>query len=122
MLYRDQAGQAVLVSDALFRNIDGSWKAMKRGRGVQMERLAEAIFDPDEIWVDWGEDQDGKLRLVRRYLRWDPGLAAFSVFEWSPAGWSGLTAFDPRRGKSNKPRRSYLENHRRGALLYRRGE
>ena len=33
VLYRDQAGQAVLVSDALFRNMDGSWKAMKRRPG-----------------------------------------------------------------------------------------
>ena len=122
VLYRDQAGHAVLVSDALFRNMDGSWKAMKRGRGVQMERLAEAIFDPDEIWVDWGEDQDGKLRLVRRYLRWDPQLAAFSLFEWSHAGWSGLTAFDPQAGSRHKPSRTYLEKHRRGALIYRRGE
>ena len=64
-----------------------------------MERLAEAIFDPDEIWVDWREDQNGNLRLVRRYLRWDPQLAAFSLFEWSHAGWSGLTAFDPQAGR-----------------------
>lgn len=122
VMYRDQAGQAVLISDALFRNMDGQWKAMKRGRAVQMERLAEAIFDPDEIWVDWGAARDGARRLVRRYIRWDPELAAFGIFEWSPRGWSGLTSFDPRRGRSNKPRRGYLENHRRGALIYRRGE
>ena len=122
VLYRDRAGQAVLVSDALFRTMDGSWKAMKRGRAVQMERLAEAIFDPDEIWVDWSEDQDGNLRLVRRYLRWDPQLAGFGVFEWSQAGWSGLTAFDPQAGSRHKPSRTYLEKHRRGALIYRRGE
>lgn len=122
VMYRDQAGQAVLISDELFRNMDGAWKAMKRGRAVQMERLAEAIFDPDEIWVDWGEDQDGTRRLVRRYIRWDPELAAFSLFEWSSRGWSGLTSFDPRAGSRRKPARGYLENQRRGALIYRRGE
>jgi hypothetical protein len=122
VMYRDQAGQAVLISDALFRNMDGAWKAMKRGRAVQIERLAEAIFDPDEIWVDWGEDQDGMRRLVRRYLRWDPELAAFSLFEWGRIGWSGLTSFDPRAGSRRKPARGYLENQRRGALIYRRGE
>ncbi len=120
VMYRDQAGQAVLVSDALFRKADGSWKALKRGREVQLERLAEAIFDPDEIWVDWGELPNGNRRLVRRYLRWDPELAAFSLFEWSLKGWSGVTSFDPKT-RSGRARLSYLEKSRRGALLYRRG-
>ncbi len=122
VLYRDQAGQAVVVSEALFQNADGQWKALKRGRAIQMERLAEAIFDPDEIWVDWGETRDGTRRLVRRYLRWDPELAVFSLFEWSIKGWSGVTAFDPWKGKANKPSIGYLENNRRAALIYCRGE
>jgi hypothetical protein len=120
VMHRDHAGQAVLISDELFRHIGGGWKIMKQGRAVQVERLAESIFDPDEIWVDWGEDQNGALRLVRRYVRWDPELAAFTMFEWGTRGWSGVTSFDPRAGKGQKPRRSYLENHRRGALLFRR--
>jgi hypothetical protein len=94
---------------------------MKRGRAVQIERLAEAVFDPDEIWVDWSEAPDGTRRLVRRYIRWDPAFAAFTMFEWTMRGWSGLTSFDPRAGKQQKPSRSYLEKQRRGALLYRRG-
>ena len=93
VMYRDQAGQAVLISDALFKNINGDWKAMKRGREVQMERLAESIFDPDEIWVDWGEGQDGIRRLVRRYMRWDPELAAFSIFEWGARRLVGCDLF-----------------------------
>lgn len=120
VMYRDHAGHAVLISESLFKNMDGAWKALKRDRAIHFERLAEAIFDPDEIWVDWGETQDGTLRLVRRYLRWDPELAAFGLFEWSEKGWSGVTIFDPRRGKANKPRRSYLESNRRGALIFRR--
>lgn len=122
VMHRDQAGHAIVISDALFRNADGQWKAQKRGRAVQMERLAEAIFDPDEIWVDWSEGPDGTRRLVRRYLRWDPELAAFTLFEWARIGWSGVTSFDPRAGKRQKPTRTYLENQRRGALIYRRGE
>jgi hypothetical protein len=121
VMHRDQAGQAILVSDGLFRNMDGKWKAMKRGRAVQIERLAEAVFDPDEIWVDWSDAPDGTRRLVRRYIRWDPTLAAFTMFEWTMRGWSGLTSFDPRAGKQQKPSRTYLEKQRRGALLYRRG-
>lgn len=120
VMYRDKAGQAVLISDQLFQNMDGNWKSMKRGRELQLERLAEAIFDPDEIWVDWGAGPDGTRRLVRKYLRWNPALSAFSMFEWSARGWSGLTSFDPRSGRQGKPSRGYLEKSRRGALIYRR--
>jgi hypothetical protein len=122
VMHRDPAGQAVLISDDLFRNADGQWKALKRGRGPQMERLAEALFDPDEIWVDWAMAPDGTLRLARNYIRWDPDLAAFTIFQWTMRGWSGLTSFDPRAGKLQKPSRTYLEKQRRGALMYRRGE
>lgn len=120
VVHRDKSGHAIVVSDQLFQTASGAWKALKRGREIQMERLAEAIFDPDEIWVDWAEAPGGGHRLTRRYLRWDPELAAFVMFEWSGIGWSGVTAFDPRKGKANKPRLSYLENNRRGALIYRR--
>lgn len=121
-MYRDAAGQAIVISDALFRNMDGQWKAMKRGRAVQLERLAEAIFDPDEIWVDWSEEPDGTRRLLRHYLRWDPEIAGLSLFSWSVRGWSGVTSFNPTTGKRLAPNRQYLEKHRRGALLYRREE
>lgn len=121
-MFRDRAGHAVVISDQLFRNAAGEWKAMKRDRAVQVERFAEALFDPDEIWVDWGVDSQGRYRLVRRYLRWDPALAAFALFEWSGSGWTGLTLFDPRKGRANRPRLEYLERARRGALLFRRGE
>lgn len=120
VLFRDRSGQAVVISDALFRNADGSWKATKRARQIQMERLAEAVIDPDEIWVDWEVERDGGLRLVRRYLRWDPDLAGFSSFIWSHAGWTGLTVFDPRAGKRQKPSQTYLEKARRGVLIWRR--
>ncbi|WP_420011779.1 PBECR2 nuclease fold domain-containing protein [Tateyamaria sp.] len=59
---------------------------------------------------------------MRRYFRWDPELAAFSLFEWGFRGWSGLTSYDPRAGSRRKPSRTYLEKQRRGALIYRRGE
>ena len=121
VMHRDKAGQAILISDDLFRNADGRWKITKFGRAEQAERLAEAIFDPDEIWVDWEiHPTTGDAVIVRRYLRWDPDLSAFSVFEWSRRGWYGRTAFPPARGKRNKPDQKYLEARRRGALLYRR--
>ncbi|WP_299773170.1 DUF935 family protein [uncultured Tateyamaria sp.] len=122
VVHRDKAGQAVVISEQLFRNADGAWKALKRSRAVQMERLAETVFDPDEIWVDWETERSGYVRLVRRYLRWEPDLAGISSFIWSSSGWHGLTSFDPRAGKRLKPSRTYLEKNRRGALIYRRQE
>ena len=120
-MYRDKAGHAIVISDQLFRDGAGRWKVKKLGRHLQIERLAEAIFDPDEIWVDWVNHGDGIARLTRRFLRWDPQAAVYSSFEWTSVGWSGKTAFDPRT-KKGAPRLSYLEDHRRGALLFRRGK
>lgn len=118
--FRDKAGHAILISDALLKNADGEWKVMKQARAVQMESLAEAIFDPDEIWVDWEDMRNGERRMVRRYLRWDPALAAHAVFTWASVGWHGVTIFNPTRGKQAKPRRQGLERERRGALIFRR--
>lgn len=119
--FRDRSGQLLPISDDLVRNGSGRLKANKHGRGPMMEMLAEAIFDPDEIWVDWQADTEGgSPRLVRRYLRWDPNLSAFSVFEWRGLGWTGKTTMPASRGRRNLPDMNYLEVRRRGALLYRR--
>lgn len=120
VLHRDQAGQAIVISDQLFRNADGAWKVLKFGRAVDVERLAEAIFDPDEIWVDWVVMPDGTRRLVRRYLRWDPETSAYSAFNWNAKAWFGATSFTPTKGRRKKPDVKYLERHRRGALIFRR--
>ncbi|WP_282093049.1 phage portal protein family protein [Epibacterium ulvae] len=121
VVHRDQAGHALLISDALFKNADGRWKVTKFGREVDIERLAEAIFDPDEIWVDWVTDPRSQDPiLVRRYLRWHSDLSAYASFEWGSVGWSGKTVFPPTKGRKQRPDRNYLERHRRGALLYRR--
>ncbi|WP_254446854.1 PBECR2 nuclease fold domain-containing protein, partial [Ruegeria sp. HKCCD8929] len=121
VVYRDRSGHAVVISDQLFRNAAGAWKVLKFGREVDIERLAEAIFDPDEIWVDWVVMPDGSRRLVRRYLRWHSETGSYSSFVWTSHIWQGLTSFAPRkRGGKGKPDQSYLEKHRRGALAYRR--
>jgi len=120
VLHRDKAGQAVVISDQLFRNADGAWKVLKFGRAVDVERLAEAIHDPDEIWVDWVDMPDGSRRLVRRYLRWDSETSTYSTFNWTSGAWFGATSFSPTKGRRNRPDVKYLERHRRGALIFRR--
>ena len=123
-MFRDKAGQAIIISDALFRTGDGRWKVMKGSRNKHIERLAEAIFDPDEIWVDW-QEVNGVNRLVRRYLRWDKDSPSYSAFSWSSKAWWGATSFVSVKVSNSgleKPRPRYLEQSRKGALLYRRNE
>jgi len=121
-MFRDKADNAVVISSSMFRTATGAPKANKLGRGPDLPRLAEAIKDPDEIWVSWEPDPKGGKRLVRKYLRYDPTSGGYAVFEWSKAGWSGVTAFPPKAGKSAKTQANYLENQRSGALLYRRSK
>ncbi len=115
-LFRDAAGHAIVISDDLFRDRSGAWKTMKRGRELQMLRLAETIKDPDEIWLAWwlSEDQAEPL-LLRSYLRRDAKTNGFALFAWSARGWKGETVF-------SADSEQYLLGQRRGALLWRRKE
>lgn len=119
--HRDPSGGIVTIDRSLFdaRGPDGSvvgLKADKRGRGRYVRLLADAVRDPDEIWVDWFTDAAGNLTLMRSYLRQITigTQRLFVLFGWSPRGWLGMTGYDARRG--------YIERQRRGALLYRRRE
>jgi hypothetical protein len=121
-IWRDPAGHALAISDALFRDGKGRYKRDLPQRGPHLLRLAEAIRDPDEIWIDWWKGPDGTTRLVRRYLRGSVDSPEFASFAWSQAGWFGATAFSPTTGRSLRPNPSYIEQHRAGALLWRRKE
>lgn len=112
-LFRDKAGQAIVISDELFRDRTGQAKIKKRGREVHMSQLAEAIIDPDEIWADWvWHDRLKKWLIDRRYIRLDQKTGMLVMFEWTSWGWHGLTGF-PAPGNQT-------EKRRQGALLYQR--
>lgn len=93
-------------------------KSNKRERGQWLLAQADALKDPDEIWVrmEWHEAQK-KWFLVRRYLKRfyidDEPVPSLSVFEIISGEWEGTTTF-----KSEDT--AYLENQRQGVLLYRR--
>lgn len=113
VLWRDKAGHVMPISQELFKMPDGAWKIGKRGRDVEVMRLAEALKDPDEIWAQWARGSSGKPVLMRAYLRRSPESGGFALFEWARSGWYGTTIFPPGR-------HDYLERQRRGALLWRR--
>lgn len=119
VVFRDASGTRVVISDDLFRMRDGTLKASKRGRATGLLLLADAIRDPDEIWLDWFQAKNGDVMLRRRYIRVISGADGeaplLSVFEWSGVGWSGVTGFPAANT-------SYLEGQRTGALIYRRPE
>ena len=114
-VFRDVSGTRIVISRDLFLATDGNLKADEQ-RFRYLARLAEALKDPDEIWVDWCETVAGGIHLRRRYLRRFVGAASgLAVLEWTDAGWFGATLMLARAA-------SYLEKQRSGALIYARPE
>lgn len=106
--HRDPSGGIVTVDRSLFADR----KAGERDRYALV--LADAVRDPDEIWVNWVADAAGNITLMRSYLRQVKiGTQRLAVlFGWSPRGWLGLVGSGVSPGD--------IEKQRRGALLYRR--
>ncbi|MEI6158360.1 MAG: PBECR2 nuclease fold domain-containing protein [Roseococcus sp.] len=128
----DKAGSTLLIDERLFRaRITDELKVAKQGRAPFILLGAEAIMDPDEIWVALQlisrDGEPPKLRLVRRYLAWfeapDRSRGGYAVFEFGTDGWQGVTTYDPRSESPEAERmRAYLERQRTGIRVYRRGE
>ena len=53
-IFTDVVGERLVVGKELFQTTDGRWKAMKRERHPFMQLLAQALIDPDEIWIGVG--------------------------------------------------------------------
>jgi len=124
VLWQDAAGMRMPISEELFRAFDGSWKLHKRGRDIYTPMLAEAIMDPDEIWLgvrakslDAFPGYDD-LVLTRRYIRADPSTGAFAVFDMGRRWWQATTVFAPRT--RSKPDFNYLNRQRIGKLIWKR--
>lgn len=114
--FRDASGALLGIGQELFQDQTGAWKADKRGRQPYLLLLADALKDPDEIWVNWVVAKSGDELLRRRYLKsvvLPDGAGAVASFEWTNRGWVGVTTFT-----AEQP--NYLDNQRTGALLYRR--
>lgn len=117
----DVIGERLVIGRELF--IDrksGELKANKNGRGQWLPLLAEALREPDEVWVriEWlGALQKAvvRRRYVARYQVDAAQVPAVAVFEVGTDGWLGITTFPPHQDE-------YLETVRQGIRLYRRQE
>lgn len=126
-VFEDVMGEPLVISDELFRTIDGRLKAGKRGREQWMRLLARTVREPDEIWSSWEHHQvkDADVlrrRYLARFLVAREGDAApvpaTAVFETGKDGWLGITAYQAENADAVD---SVLRSVRRGVRVYVRG-
>lgn len=117
VVFKDAAGEPVIISDDLLKTAGGELKVHRDLRWQHLGLLARTIKDPDEIWHVWEEYPAGRWTLRRKYMaKWTvegETVPAFVLFDTGRDGWSGVTTFSP--GKE-----AYIDKERRGALVYRR--
>jgi len=110
--WRDRTGAELVLGKGLFIDAAGNWKLDKQLRKTLILYLAEALLDPDEIWLAAGEKKSGDVFIERRYVR-SGDKNTVSIAWWNHRIWQGKTVFET--GKR------YLDrNVRWGVLLYRR--
>ncbi len=118
-VFKDVAGEHVIISDALFKTATGRFKLHRDMRHRHLGLLADTIKDPDEIWINWEEYPKGRHTLRRKYLRWvevdGKKTGGFILFDTGKDGWDGVTAFKPQK-------QSYIDKQRSGTLVYKKGK
>lgn len=127
VLFTDEAGGTLPISDELFKERSGEWKATKRGREVHAAQVAETIKDPDEIWIGVATvaipaDQGGGTEMVidRKYIRSDPVTGLIAIFELLKGQWHSRTAFRPTKKRSTRTDVNAINKRRSGVLIYKR--
>jgi SPP1 gp7 family putative phage head morphogenesis protein len=129
-VFEDVTHAPLVISEDLFKDSAGQWKADKNKRGPFMRLIADAVRKPDEVWLRWEESRDnpGTWLLKRRYIKgWEVAGEngahyALSVFEFGKDGWQGSTAMMANAGRGADARLRYANSQREGFLAYRRAE
>jgi hypothetical protein len=118
-LFKDVTGEAVVIGRDMFTvKRTGQLKVQKRGREQTLLLVAQALREPDEVWVrlEWMYALQ-KAVVRRRYLaRFEiegKAAPALAVFEVGDDGWDGVTGFVADSEE-------YLDDLRLGVRLYRR--
>lgn len=125
VLWQDQTGTRLPISEAFFQDRSGMWKVGKRGRQSFTPLMAETLLDPDEIWIGIAAKADPidpdveELLIDRRYIRVDPDSGIIVVMEIGRRWWDAVTAYLPQDRKG-KPDLSALQRRRGGKLLWKR--
>lgn len=123
VLFEDLAGAKLPISDLLFRDRTGAFKVLKRDRAVTTPRLAEALMDPDEIWIgvarkkDPADRETEELIVDRRYIRADPKTGLTVIFEIGERMWEAVTAYNTTTKKGDVDLNT-LDRRRGGKLVY----
>ena len=127
-LVEDVLGEPCLMSLRAYmddkRPGQESWKFAKGGHGESIPLLEGMITHPYEIWLCPQKDQNGRVRLARRYISvWKTQdrrrIGGLAVFEVADGVFQGVTAFLPKR--KGEFSLEYVAAQRRGLLLYGRG-
>lgn len=112
------SGDVVVVSDELFRTLDGRWKIGKRERDRWLGYIAALIQAPQEVWrLELGGSQE--LYLLGRFLRGSRVLEAIAVFKRgaSNGDWTeAKTAFVANASDYINEKRRLLMGKRAGVV------
>lgn len=125
VLWQDAAGHRVPISDQFLRDRSGAWKLGKRDRARLTPLMAEALLDPDEIWLGVAEKRDPvrkdvmELLLDRRYIRADPGTGLIAIMEVGRKWWENVTIYNTT-DKAGMSKLELLQIRRGGKLLWKR--
>ncbi|MDD5028514.1 MAG: PBECR2 nuclease fold domain-containing protein [Rhodoferax sp.] len=97
-IVQDVIGERLVVGRELFEDAEGNLKADKRDRGQFMGLLAQALLEPDEIWVrlEWlyaAQKAVVRRRYVAQFSIEGEDVPALAVFESGTDGWTGVTLF-----------------------------
>lgn len=97
-IVRDAAGERLVVGKELFQTASGEWKVLKRDREQFLPLMAQALLQPDEIWVrvEWMyalQKAVVRRRYIARFAVEGQEVPALVVFERGEDGWAGVTAY-----------------------------
>lgn len=117
VLFEDRAGAKLPISDQLFVDGKGGWRLGTAEHAAMLPLFAEALIDPDEIWIGLARRNDADaqdLVVDRRYVRaTDTGLVI--VVQIGDRWWEAITGHYGVPGELRA-----VEWRRSGKLVYRR--
>ena len=125
VLWEDATGTRIPISELFFLDRSGALKIGKRGRAIFAAQLAEALLDPDEIWIGVASKPDpvdrtsSELFVDRRYIRVDPVTGLVVVMQIGRRWWDEITAY-PATDAKGRPNFSVLNGRRGGKLIWKR--